>query len=84
MLVKPGKNPWIIFNASTKGHPHEAILNNVTTTEFEANITFGEAKMKLFQRIYNLRVSHTNTKIYLALADIRAALCFPRIHANLT
>jgi len=84
MLVKPGKNPWIIFDASTKEHPHEVVLNDVTMTEFEQNITFSEAKMKLFQHIYNLRVSHPITKIYLALTDITAAFSFPRIHADLT
>jgi hypothetical protein len=52
-LVKPRKNPRVIFDASTKGHPHEVVLNDVTTTEFEANITFGTAKLKLLQRIYN-------------------------------
>ena len=83
MLVKPGKNPQVIFDSLTKGHPHEVVLNDVKTAEFEANIVFGKAKMKLFQCIYNLRVSHLNTKIYLALADITAAFRFLRIHANL-
>jgi hypothetical protein len=84
MLIKPGKNPHVIFDALTKGHPHEVVLNDVTTTEFEANITFGLAKLKSLQRIYNLRVSHPNSKIYLALADKTAYFCFPRVHADLT
>jgi uncharacterized protein YwbE len=84
MQIKPGKNPRVIFDASTKGHLHEVVLNDMTSTEFEANITFGRAKLKLLQRIYNLRVSHPNRKIYLALADIAACFRFPRIHADLT
>jgi hypothetical protein len=49
MQVKPGKNPRIIFDASTKSYPHEVVLNKITTTKFEANITFGLAKLKLLQ-----------------------------------
>jgi hypothetical protein len=33
MQVKPGKNPRIIFDASTKSHPHEVVLNKITTTK---------------------------------------------------
>ncbi len=84
MLVKPGMNPCIIFDASTKTYPHEVVLNDVTTTEFKANITFGAAKLKLLQRIYNWRVSHPTSKIYRALADITACFCFPRTHPDLT
>jgi hypothetical protein len=51
MQVKPGKTPCIIFDASTKSHPHEVDLNEITTTEFEANITFGLTKLKLLQQI---------------------------------
>jgi hypothetical protein len=56
----------------------------VTTTEFEANTTFGAVELKLLQRIYNLRVSHLKRKIFLALADICACFCFPRVHADIT
>jgi hypothetical protein len=83
MLVKPGKNPRVIFDASTKTYPHEVVLNDVTTTKFKANITFGAAKLKLLQRIYNWRVSHPTSKIYLALADITVCFCFPRTHPDL-
>jgi hypothetical protein len=74
MLVKPGKNPRVIFDASIKGDPHEVVLNEITTSEFQANITFGLAKLKLLQRIYNWRVSHPRSITYLALVDICA--CF--------
>ncbi len=84
MQVKPGKNPRVIFDASTKSHPHEVVLNEITTSEFEANITFGLAKLKLLQRIYNWRVSHPDSRIYLALADITACFRFPRIHPDVT
>jgi hypothetical protein len=84
MQVKPGKKPRVIFDASTKGDPHEVVLNEIITTKFEANITFGLAKLKLLQRIYNWRISHPDSKIYLALADITACFRFPRIHTDVT
>ena len=65
MLIKPGKNPCVIFDASTKSHPHEVVLNDVTTTKFEATITFGAAKLRLLQCIYNLRVSHPKERYFL-------------------
>jgi hypothetical protein len=49
MQVKPEKNLRIIFDASTKSHPHEVVLNKITTTEFKSNITFGLVKLKLLQ-----------------------------------
>jgi hypothetical protein len=85
MLLKPGKNPCIIFDALTKGHPHEVVLNDVTTTEFEANVTFGAVKkLKLLQCINNWRVRFPKSKIHLALADITVCFHFPRVHAEPT
>jgi hypothetical protein len=58
IMIKPGKNPRVIFDASTKGSPHEVVLIEITPTELEANIDFGLAKMKLFIRIHNWRISY--------------------------
>jgi hypothetical protein len=84
ILIKPGKNPQVIFDASPKGSPHEVVLDEFIPTEFEANIDFGHTKMNLFPKIYNWRVSYPQEIIFLALADITACFCFPRIHADLT
>jgi hypothetical protein len=84
MLIKPGKNPQVMFDASTKGSLHEVVLSEFTCTEFEANVDFGHAKMNLLCRIYNWRVSYLREIIFLALADITACFRFPRIHADLT
>ncbi len=40
--------------------------------------------MNLLIRIYNCRISYPWMKMFLALADITACFCFPRIHADLT
>ena len=84
MKIKPGKNPGVIFDTSTKGKPHEVVLNEYTHTKFEANIDFGHAKMNLLQRIYNLRISFLQKIIYLALTNITACFWFPKVHADLT
>jgi hypothetical protein len=71
---KAWKNPCVIFDASTKSYPHKVVLNEITTTEFKANINFGQAKIKLLTRIYNWRIANPKRTLYLALADITA--CF--------
>ena len=84
MQIKPGKNPRIIWDGSTKTSPDQIVLNKQTSTEFEAIVDFGTAKMKLLTSIYNWRISFPKETIYVALADITACFCFPRIAADLT
>ncbi len=60
------------------------VLNKMTPTENEAMIDFGKAKMKLLVSIYNWRISYPGEVIYIALADITACFCFPRISADIT
>ena len=64
----------VIFDALTQSHQNELVLNQVTNSEFEAIIDFGESKMKLYSSIYNWRISFPDEVIYLVLADISA--CF--------
>jgi hypothetical protein len=84
ILVKSGKNPRVIFDASTKAHPHEVVLKEITPTKFEAIIDFGKFKLRLLITIYNWRVSYPLKRIYLVLADITACFHFPKIHADVT
>jgi hypothetical protein len=84
MVVKEGKNPRVVWDASTKRTPHEIVLNEVTTTEFEALITFGTAKTEMYELIYNMRISFPYEEIFLAVADVKACFRFARIHADLT
>jgi hypothetical protein len=72
----------VIFNLSTQTTPDEVVLNHKTPTDFEAIIDFGKAKMNLLINIYNWRVSYPPEMIYLALANITACFCFPRISAD--
>jgi hypothetical protein len=67
----------------TQTSPDEVVLNQVTPTKNKATIDFGMAKTKLLTNIYNWRISFPDEVIYLALANITACFCFPRIPANI-
>ncbi len=59
-------------------------MNQVTPITREAPITFRHVKMQLYIDIYNTHVSYLTFIILLAMADVKACFCFPRIHADLT
>ena len=82
--IKPNKDPRIIWDGSTKDSADMIVLNEVTPTEFEAVIDFGQAKVKLLTDIYNWRVSFPDSTIFIALADITACFRFARIMADIT
>jgi hypothetical protein len=84
MQIKPGKNPRIIWDGSTKTSPDQIVLNEQTSIEFEAIVNFGTAKMNFFISIYNWRISFPKETIYVALTDITACFRFPRMAADLT
>ena len=63
--------------------PIDIVMNNMTPTEEEAEVTFGLVKILFYCLIYNLRVSFPDEVVYLALADIKACFRFPRIHPDL-
>ena len=82
MVIKIGKNARVVWDASTKMWALEIVLNEITDTEFEAIISFGAAKMKLYTCIYNMRVSYPSLDILLAMADVKACFRFPRMHID--
>jgi hypothetical protein len=64
--------------------PDQIVLNEQTSTEFEAIVDFGTAKMRLLISIYNWRISFPKETIYVALADVTACFRVHRIAADLT
>ncbi len=50
--------------------------------DHKATIDFGTMTTKLLTNIYNWRISFPDEVIYLALANITACFCFPRISAD--
>ncbi len=82
--IKLGKNPRILWDGSTKMWALQWVLNEMTPIDNEAGIDFGRANMKFLTSIYNWRISYPDKTIYIALANIMACFCFPRISADIT
>ena len=83
MRVVPNKNPRLVWDGSTMMLPDDVVLNDVTPTELEASISFGDTLSKLLRHVYNIRASFPNLDILLAMADIKACYRFPRINVDL-
>jgi hypothetical protein len=82
--MKPGRKDCIVWDGTTILLALDIVMNQVTPVTCEAPIMFSHIKIQLYTNIYNTRVSHPNDVILLGMADIKACLCFPRIHPNLT
>ena len=80
MVAKQGSNPRQVWDGSAMYTPMDIMMNEMTPTENEVEITFGLGKVLFYQYLYNLRISFPNEVIFLALADIKACFRFPRIH----
>ena len=74
LVIEEGKNLRLVWDGSTMYTPMDIVMNNMTPTEEEAEVTFRLVKILFYWLIYNLRVSFPDEVIYLALADIKA--CF--------
>ena len=84
LVLKLGSNPRVVWDGTTCPSPNDVVMNEVTPTEDEPDVTFGMAKILFYQYLYNLRVSFPTEVIFLALADIKACFRYPRIHPDLT
>ncbi len=84
IILKEGKNPRVVWDGSTKRTPTDIVLNELTSVMDEAAITFGDTKMRFYTDVYNLRISHPDEPILLALTDVKACFRFGRIHPDLT
>jgi hypothetical protein len=72
----------VIFDSSTQTSPDEIVLNHKMSTDNKAIIDFGKAKTNLLINIYNWRISYPLKIRLLALADITACFCYPRLAAD--
>jgi hypothetical protein len=71
----------LLLNISSTTEPIQRHIGSVIELTFN---TFGHVKMQLYTDIYNTRISYPTLTILLAMADVKACFCFPRIHADLT
>eukprot|EP00956_Cyclotella_meneghiniana_P044908 scaffold342465_cov169-Cyclotella_meneghiniana.AAC.1 len=70
----------ICWDGSRKMTPDDVIMNEDVDMEKEPEITFGDTKQKFKEDIYNLRISHPNTELYLALMDITSCFRWPKFN----
>jgi hypothetical protein len=84
MVIKARKSDRLCWDGLTTIKPTDIVMNQVTPITREASTNFGHVKMQLYIDIYNTRVSYPTSIILLAMADVKACFCFPRIHAGLT
>ena len=69
----------VVWDGTTKIEWDDVVLNEISQSEGEPEVTFGMAKVLFYQYVYNLRVSFPNEPIFLALADVKACFRYPRI-----
>jgi len=84
MVCKINSNPRMVWDGSTKLTAMDTVMNEITSTDEEADITFGLVEKQFCRYIYNLRVTYPNSEILLATADVKACFRFPRINPDLT
>jgi hypothetical protein len=82
MNLRKGKRR-LISDGSTKLHPKEIVVNEMTSIENEPRITFGETKNKVLSYLWNLRISYPNEDILCAVADIKVCFRFPRYNPDM-
>lgn len=81
---KTGKSFRVVWDGSTRKQWNDTMLNDVTPSDKEPHITFGETEEMFDKRIFNLRVSYPLDPILLATADITSCYKFPRFHPALS
>ncbi len=75
IVIKEGKNEWIVWDSSTVLKPSDIVMNQITPIAQESPSTFGHDKPQVFIDIYNMRISYLTPAILIALVlDIKA--CF--------
>lgn len=81
---KPNKSFRIVWDGSTKQRHDDVVLNEVTPTDNEAPITFGDTERLFDKDLYNLRVSYPDSPILLGTTDVTACYKNQRFHPALS
>jgi hypothetical protein len=74
IVIKDGKNDFIVWDGSTVTRPTDIVMNQVTPVAKEAPVAFGHVKSQIYMDIYNTRIDYPSATILLGLADVKA--CF--------
>ena len=82
LVVKPGKNDRLVFDASFMLHPDSVPFNHRIDLADEPDIVFGGAWTKYLIWIYNLRISYPTSEILTFDDDVSGAFRQPKYHPN--
>ena len=79
LIQKEGKKDRLVWDGSTKSRAHDIVMNDITPTSSEPEITFGSVYMEFVTWIWNMRISYPSEDIFLAFIDISSCFRWPRI-----
>ena len=85
ILEKPGKKDRQIFDGSKRYTPESTSLNMMTSTHLgtEEDCLFGNVRTRIYQRIYNIRVSYgTNMDIIVHANDVKSCSRQVKLHPD--
>ena len=54
LITKEGSNPRAVWDGTTKIEPDDVVMNEVSQSEGEPEVTFGKAKVLFYQCVYCL------------------------------
>ena len=73
LVIKPGKNDRLIFDASFHVDHEAKAVNGFTSKENEPALKYGDAWERHLKRMCSMRISHPNKEILLCDDDTSGA-----------
>ena len=64
LVTKEGKNPRLVWDGSTLYTPTDIVINSMTPTGEETEVTFVLVKLLFYWSIYDLRMSFPDKVIF--------------------
>ena len=77
LLQKAGKKDRLIYDATRKFTETSIPLNEMTSTLTEPPVTFGDTKLRILKRVWNLRITYPSTDILIHANDYKS--CFRQL-----
>jgi len=83
MVRKKGSKDRVVWDGSTKYSAADIVMNELSSVELEAPITFGLVEKEFDEYLFNLRISYPYLNILLATLDVAACFRFGRMAPDL-
>ena len=79
MVLKEWNNPILVSYGTKRQCYRDDTVNFITPTNVEAQITFKSKNMYHMVQMYNLRSTHPDKEIMMALSDIKVCFSYPHM-----